>query len=333
MKTALKLLSGIIIFLSSISFITRNNEGTAIIKYRGYKNCIELRNSNVRVILGPQMGGRILSYELNGNNVLYEDPELDGVIYTPGERTPGTDAGRFDIGPEHLVPRRPALSVGKWEGKISGIREADLISQKDTSTGVQIIRNFRLDENSSRLYVTQTIRNVSETVKYYSHWSRTFAEGGGISLTPLNSRSRFPKGYLNIKAESGTGVMDYRPADEPNVRVRNGILEIIGAPGHPEFAMDVSDGWTAYITKDNQLFVKKFPVYPDRIYGEMSASNVVIWYNTQERMCEIEPIGPWETIRPGEQVSFTETWYLFDFKYPEDKIPDQEKIISILNNL
>ena len=60
---------------------------------------------------------------------------------------------------------------------------------------------------------------------------------------------------------------------------------------------------------------------------------MVIWYNTEERMCEIEPLGPLETIRPGEQVSFTETWYLFDFKYPEDKIPDQEKIISILNNL
>ena len=165
MKTALKLLSGIIIFLSSISFITRNNEGTAIIKYRGYNNCIELKNANVRVILGPEMGGRILSYELNGKNVLYTDPELDGVIYSPEKPNPGTDAGRFDIGPEQFVPRRPALSVGKWEGKITGTREADLISQKDTSTGVQIIRNFRLDDNSSRLYVTQTIRNVSRSYK------------------------------------------------------------------------------------------------------------------------------------------------------------------------
>ena len=61
------------------------------------------------------------------------------------------------------------------------------------------------------------------------------------------------------------------------------------------------------ITKDNQLFVKKFPVYPERVYGEMSTANACVWYNTEEWMCEIEPIGPMETIKPGEEASFTET--------------------------
>lgn len=329
MKKSMKYLALSIILLLSVAFTIENNEGASVIKYRGYNSCIELKNNNVRVVLCPELGGRILGYELNGKNVLYQNPEMDGKINEQKVVLRNPDGGRFDIGPEHIVPSRPALFLGKWTGEIRGKREADLISQKDTSTGVQLIRNFRLDDNSSRLYVTQTIRNTSNVTKYYCHWSRTFVKGGGISMTPLNSRSRFPKGYLIYGPGS---VMDFKPAEEANIRVRNGILEIIGAPARPKFVMDLEDGWLAYITKDNQLFIKKFPVYPNRVYGEMSGANVSIWYNKEE-MCEIEPIGPMETIRPGEQVSFTETWYLFDFKYPEDKKPDQEKITSLINKL
>ena len=330
MRNSIILLTVAFVLFISLAYVGKDYEGSAIVKYHGYDKCIELKNSDVRIVLGPDLGGRILGYELNGNNVLYHNPKQDGIIYKPGVTGINPDAGRCDIGPEMITPSRPALFLGKWEGEITGDREGRLISQKDTSTGVQLIRNFKLDERGSRLTYTQIIKNISNETKYYCHWSRTFVKGGGISLSPLNTRSRFPKGYLLY----GPGrVMDFRPADEPNVRERNGILEIIGAPGRPKFVFDLEVGWLAYITKDNQLFVKKFPVYPDRVYGEMSAANACVWYNTEELMCEIEPIGPMETIKPGEEVSFTETWYLFDYKYPEDKLPDQEKITSIISKL
>ena len=59
----------------------------------------------------------------------------------------------------------------------------------------------------------------------------------------------------------------------------------------------------AYITKDDQLFIKKYNVYPERVYGEMSAANACFYYNKEE-LCEIEPIGPLETIKPGDEASF-----------------------------
>jgi hypothetical protein len=313
---------------SLISCSETSNEGAAVISQYGYDNCIELTNSDVRVVLEPNIGGRVLIYELNGKNVLYRDSSQDGMIYKPGLRL-SPAGGRCDIGPEKTAPPRPALFLGKWDGKITGSREAQLISQKDTSTGVQLIRTFRLDERGSTLHYTQTIKNISDETKHYCFWSRTFVKGGGISLTPLNPRSRFPKGYLIY----GPGnVMDFLPKEEPNIRTRNGILEIIGAPERPKFVMDVSDGWLAYITKDDQLFVKKFNVYPDRIYGEMSAANVSIWYN-KDQVCEIEPIGPMETIRQGEEVSFSETWYLMDYPYPANQTPDQEELLAIIKDL
>lgn len=328
-KTSFKIVAVSIAFLISVSFTDNRHEGAAIIAEFGYNNCIELKNSDIRVVLEPNLGGRVLAYELHGKNVLYRDSIQDGLVYKRGVRIGDPSGGRSDIGPEKTTPNRPALFLGKWEGKITGRREAQLISQRDTSTGVQLIRNFRLEEHGSKLRYTQIIRNVSNETKYYCFWGRTFVKGGGISLTPLNPRTRFPKGYMIY----GPGnVMDFGPAAEPNVRVRNGILEITGAPQRPKFVMDVSEGWLAYITKDDQLFIKKFNVYPGRVYGEMSAANACVWYN-KEKMCEIEPIGPIETIRPGHEVSFTETWYLLDYNYPENLLPDQEQLVTIIKNL
>lgn len=301
--------------------------GTRIIMQNGYKNCIELSNSGTRVVLEPNVGGRILIYEYNGRNILYVNPEQNGQLYKPGEVFEGElCGGRFDIGPEMTIPKHPALFYGGWDGEIIGPREAWLISQQDTSTGVQLIRKFRLDEKTSRLEFTQIIRNVSQETRSYCHWSRTFAKGGGISLTPVNENSRYPRGYLIY---SPNNVMDYLPADEPNVAVRQGILEITGPPVRPKFVIDCPDGWLAYISRDNQLFIKKFMVFPDRQYGEMAANNASIWYY-KEQMCEIEPIGPMEILEPGEEASFTEVWWLLDYDYPVDRIADLEAVKNIL---
>lgn len=330
LNPALKVVPRIFLWMVLLGSCSRAGyEGVSLVTRNGYENCIELNNDEVRVVLEPNLGGRVLIYEKNGNNVLYINPDQDGVVYEAGKVIPHPSAGRFDIGPEKTIPKRPVLFFGPWEGRITGDREAIMISRKDSSTGVQLVRKFRLASVGSRLECTQVIRNISSETKRYCFWSRTFVEGGGISLTPLNPNSRYPKGYIIY----GPGnVMDFMPAEEPVIRVRQGILEIIGPPSRPKFIMDGEEGWMAYISRDDQLFVKKYPVYPDRMYGEMAAATASVWYNGEE-MCEIEPIGPMETIRPGGEVSFTETWFLLDYPYPEDGMPDLGKITGIIEKL
>ena len=306
------------VFLAVCCSNSPDRSGTRVIDQNGYSGCIELFNDNTRVVLEPNCGGRVLVYSLvgtNEKNILYIDPEQDGWVYSPDKTRINPSAGRCDIGPEMISPKRHALWLGRWDAEITGPRSAKLTSQKDASTGVQLKREFVLDEGSSHLRFTQTIINISNQTKRYCHWSRTFAVGGGICLVPLNPQSRYPKGYLLY----GPGnVMDYRPAEEPNIRVRDGILEIIGPPSRPKFAVDSLAGWIAYLARSNHLFVKRFPAFGDRAYGEMAGNSVSIWYK-EDLVCEIEPIGPWETIEPGKSASFTEDWWLFDYAYPEDK--------------
>lgn len=300
--------------------------GTRIVTELGNKNCIELSNETTRVVLEPNVGGRVLVYALKGNNVLYINAKLEGTPYVPGKPYGNPGAGRFFYGPEKTGPRSSQLFLGKWEGKITGPREAMMTSEIDTVTGVRLVRSFQLDETGSHLSCTQVIQNASKKVIRHYHWSRTFAKGGGISLTPLNPHSKYPKGYLVY----GPGnVLDFEPDDEPNVRTREGILEIIGAPGRPKFVMDCVEGWLAYITRDDQLFIKKFNIYPDRNYGDMAAPTVSVYYN-RETMCEVEPIGPLEILEPGEAAPFTEHWYLYDFTYPPDRMANLDEVKNMI---
>jgi hypothetical protein len=316
---------GCLLFFASLC---NGMPGARVVERNGYPGCVELFNDKMRVVLEPNWGGRVLAYSLNGVNALYVDPNQNGHTLSTGKRL-NPCGGRFDIGPEKITPQRDILWQGKWTAEITGSRSARMVSQVCPNTGVQLIRVFELSPKSSHLKCTQIIKNRMSTPQRYCHWSRTFAVGGGICLVPLSKKSRYPLGYLLY----GPGeVLDFQPASEPNIRVRDRILEILGLPSRPKFAIDCDQGWIAYVIRTNHLFIKTFEVDPERSYGEMAANNVSIWYNDNRR-CEIEPIGPWSVIDPDRSISYTEHWWLFDFPYPDDKTVDLNALKRMVNSV
>ena len=143
-----------------------NMPGTDRITYFGYEDCILLENAHTRVVL-TSSAGRILEYSHKGPNAIYLDPAQAGATFEGGDPPFGPTGGRLDIGPEMVIPAHPDLWLGQWESQITGPRSARLISKKDEPTGVQLIRDFQLAEDSAHLSVTQTIKNVSDSEK---HW-------------------------------------------------------------------------------------------------------------------------------------------------------------------
>jgi len=285
-----------------------------VVSHSGYSDCIELINESTRVVLCPAAGGRVLEYSLGGKNSLYLDPKQDGWVYKPGKGEIDPWGGRFDIGPEKIVPKHPDLWLGKWTSQIMGARSAKLISVEDEATGVQLIREFVLDKTSSRLMCTQIIKNVSDRTTGWCHWSRTMAVGGGICLIPLTEPSRFPAKYVMYGPGS---VINFAPKDA-NIRVRDGFLEILDTPKEPKLGMDSYAGWFCYLMKNDLMFVKRFVAHRNRVYNEMAGLTISIWYN-KDIMCELEPIGPMQTLRPGQSSAFTEEWYLASYKFPTDR--------------
>ena len=286
------------------------SESAKVVRYLNYDKAIELTNDKTKVVLCPQAGGRVLEYSLNGKNSLYLDEKE--AEWKPGKPGPAS-AGRFDIGPELVIPRRSTLWSREWTGEITGPRSARLTSQHDEATGVQLVRDFELDATTSHLSCTQTIMNVSTETKEWCHWSRTFALGEGICVIPLAGQSRFPNKY--VMYEEGA-LINARPAD-PNIRIRDGFLEILAAPRRPKLGFDSYAGWMAYAMKNDLLFVKKFKTFPDRVYNEAAGLTISVWYPEGARV-ELEPIGPRERLEPGQVGSFTEEWWLAPSEFPVD---------------
>ena len=286
---------------------------TSVISYFGYGGCLAMENAvGTRVVLGPLAGGRVLEYSLNGQNVIYLNPAQQGWRHKPGIPSVDPCGGRCDIGPERIMAPHPDLWLGDWSGELVGEGRARLTSALDRVTGVRLVREFTLAEDSSRLVFQQRIVNESDKPVSCCHWSRTLAVGGGIVLIPLTLDSRFPKNYIMY----GPGpVMNYQPID-PNIRIRDGFLEILGTPANPKLGMDSMAGWFGYLTRNNVLFAKRYPVYPERVYSEMAGLTISIWYFKNE-MCELEPIGPREMLAPGASATFSEEWSLCPFDFPK----------------
>ncbi len=291
-------------------------EGVRRVKVLNYPDCFELSNADTRVTLGHHVGGRVLEYSLHGQNALYLDPQEVKWGTPDGPKAPSS-AGRFDIGPEHVIPRREKLWAGEWRAEAIGPRAVRLTSQPDEATGVQLIREFRLDAKSSHLSCEQIIRNVSRETKHWAHWSRTFAVHGGIGVVPLTPDiKRFPTGFVMYTPGSDPGIM-YRPSD-PNVRVRGSFLEVLGPTRYPKLGFDSHAGWFAYVMPHGQAFVKRYASPRDGVYPEIAGLTLCFWYPQASVIpaCELEPHGPRNTIAPGASASYTEHWYLLPHKFP-----------------
>lgn len=290
--------------------------GVGRVQVLNYPDCFELSNADTRVTLGHQVGGRVLEYSLHGKNALYLDPREAGWGTPAGLKVPPS-AGRFDIGPEQVIPKRDKLWSGEWQAEAIGPRAVRLTSQPDDATGVQLIREFRLDAKTSHLVCEQIIRNVSREPKSWAHWSRTFAVHGGIGVVPLTPEiRRFPTGFVMYGPGPEPAIL-FRPTD-PSIRLRGAFLEVLGPARYPKLGFDSHAGWFAYVMPHDQAFVKRYASPRDGVYPEVAGLTLCFWYPPASVVpaCELEPHGPRQTIAPGESARYTEHWYLLPHKFP-----------------
>jgi hypothetical protein len=293
-------------------------EGARVISFYGFKDCIEVKNETARAVLCPASGGRVLEFSINGRNALWLNPDEAG-------KPNGASAGRFDIGPERILPQRNALFRGPYKGEINGARSARLTSGKDPSSGFQIVREFSLATDRPHLICKQTVINVSKETKQVCYWCRTFAQGQGICVVPVTGFSRMPKKHVIYDDHL---VINFAPKND-SITQREGFIIVDGPPEKPKLGFDSMSGWMAYLTRNDLMFVKRWQTFPNRVYGEMASLTLSIWYPAERPVCELEPIGPREILKPGERASFTEEWFLAPHKFPGSgskvNLPDVKK--------
>ena len=281
--------------------------------YGAWKNCLVLRGGDCKAVVVPAVGGRLMSYSINGENVLSDNPDARWGR-TPATSNIWSGGYQLDLGPElRGLPEHPWLWQGPWGWRVPRPYAVHVFSDPDSSAGVQLEKEFVIDPDTGELGVTQRIRNLLTNDVSFCLWDRTLCKGGGFVLVPLHSRSRFKAGWSQRR---GAQVSEYRydgdhPSDQ-RVRLLDGVLvaQARALPDANELKVgtDGDAGWIAY-ARGKILFVKYFPVFAKANYSD--GGNTVEFF-CDDRVAELNPLSPEMTLKPAGTYNFPEKWVFIE---------------------
>jgi hypothetical protein len=283
-----------------------------------WSRCLFMDSSEakVSVVMSPAIGGRIVSYSLNGDNILF-----DGATAGRKDMAGGYQC---DVGPETLdLPEHPTLWTGanSWQFKPWNVR---MMSEPDSVTGVQIDKEVTLEPDTGELGLTQWMKNTSTNQVAYCLWDRTLCQGGGFVLVPLNSNSFYPSGWAIHPEIDASFHLENGKYVSPHVKNMDGVL-VMEAKGAPtQIGADSRDGWIAYV-RGNLLFVKYFQVFPTADYTD-DANTVEVFCNDQ--VAELQLLSPEVKLRPMQNYSFPEKWTLIQLDRKVTSFKQARKLVD-----
>jgi len=312
-------------------------------QFLGWDACV-LENEFVRLVAVPDIGGRIMAFDLGAYPFFFVDPTLAGKLYTPeenqgdgslaawknygGDKTWPAPQG-WDTDDQWHGPPDPILDTGRYtvDGLHADGESAHLAmtSPPDPRTGIQITRAFTIRSDSSRVTLDLSFRNHSTRPVRWGIWdvaqlraerrnddgTVTF-EPECVVTTPVNSTSVFPRGF---------NVM-FGADDNPQWQV-DPVAGLFTAPylwQIGKVGLDSPAGWVAFSNSAaGYAFAELFEVQPGAHYPDGGAS-VEVWTvgagevgnlnyeGSGIYLMETEVLSPLRTIEPQTSIDFRITW-------------------------
>ncbi len=311
--------------------------------FRGWEACY-LENEYIQLVAVPDIGGRVMAYDLGPHPFLFVDPNLAGKLFTPEENMgDGSLAAWKNYGGDKTWPAPqgwesdeqwhgppdPILDTGRYSleklAASSSSAMVRMVSPPDMRTGLQIKRQFKLFPGSSRVQVDLTFLCLAEQPVRWSIWDvvqlraeRRQADGSlghdptCSVTTPLNPNSRFPRGYNVMFGDEDNPQWG---TDESGKLFKAQYLWEIGKVG-----IDSPAGWIAFSQPtEGYAFTERFQYEPGADYPDDGVT-VECWTvgsgqvanldyaATHIYLMETEVLGPLRTIQPGQSTTFSIEW-------------------------
>ncbi|HEY3397262.1 MAG TPA: hypothetical protein VGM19_06320 [Armatimonadota bacterium] len=260
---------------------------------------LQLTNGLVTVVVVPAAGGRILSYQLGKYEYMYRDAASGKAAQTGGDAARPVNAkGEIQGG---------ALE-GAWQGQVTTaagtFAEVKLTSPEDkTGAGVALTRTLRLYAGSTRLQVTDTLRNLSDK-------PATWALGATTRLVAAGSGQA--RAFLPVTAAPGHPTGFWSPAgaaDGQATALNEGKLLQVATDGKPgRIDAHLRDGWVAYSeTVANHVLVRRFSPTAGGDYPGGASAAVTLPGKTS--YLALSSSTPLQSLPAGGELTLTQDWY------------------------
>lgn len=314
--------------------------------FRGWKG-ITLSNGLISLTAVPDIGGRVMAYDLGDYQFLYVDRGLAGKLFTPAEHM-GPDGAMVhwkNYGGDKTWPSPQGWSSqDQWPGppdavldsgrytvtllrqNPDGSAEIEMTSPPDTErTGIQIIRHFQIFPGSSRVRQTLTFRNVSQRTVRWSIWDVNQLRGekinpdgslelqeGCVMTTKLNPHSRFPRGFYVMFADEKNP--QWQVDRERGLFTAEYLWEI-GKVG-----IDSVCGWIGFTNRAQKVaLAEQYTVFEGQEYPDQGVSlecwtvgrgsvSGLNYEGSGIYLMEAEVLSPLYVFQPGDSRSFTIEW-------------------------
>ncbi len=276
------------------------------VAYRGWKNCCRISNGKVELIVTTDVGPRVIRFgSIGGQNLFKEYAAFLGK--RGGKKWVNYGGHRLWHAPEDekrtYCPDNSPVTVEQCAGQVRFIQPVE------TMTGIQKEIDIKLAPNCACVNVVHRLRNTGAWPVELAPWALSVMAPGGTCVIPLPARGTHPKDLL-----PGNMLTLWRYTDMSDRRWTWGRKYILlrqdtSPKSTPQkFGALVTDGWAGYAL-NGQLFVKKFACVAGASYADYGCNFETF---TNHEMLEVETLGAFTKIEPGQVVEHAETWSLFD---------------------
>lgn len=282
-------------------------------RYTGWEECVFLNASEVPVqaIIIPAVGGRIINFSYDNDNILFENAASAGRTLSDNKGPFWASGYQCDVGPElGHIPKHDQLWIGPYTWKAPGDYSIQLSSEVDPNLGLATEKQILMSPDTGELGIVQRLRNESGSTKEYCLWDRSLCKGGGFALFPLNKHSRFKAGWSQRMTVGTNYIYNGDSPSLPQVHILDGVLVTETFGEASKVGADSDAGWVAY-ARGKLLFVKYFPYNRKGTYSD-GGNSVEVYFD--QRVAEIEPLSPQTKLESGQNFSFPEKWVLIPLK-------------------
>ncbi len=291
------------------------------IKYKGWKNTIEISNQDIKILIVPETG-RIIYYGFSkSENIFYENQELEGVVFKSDEyykkdniiQAPNIGGNRvlpcseeyFNkiTGSRHIPD--PYINASSY--KVSSLKNGVVLeSPVSKLLGIQIKRTITISKKGTEVKIAQELikkapaKNEELEQIPLTIWSLTKIKTPNTSYLPIHKKSIFNNGFL-IPVWP-----DAKNSAEVNVSVNDAILELKSTKKLPQKVGSDARKWVGGFL-ENTLFIEEFTFNSREKYPD-NGTSVTIFGN--DLFTELECLSPEKTLKIGEKINYNLKWSL-----------------------
>ncbi|HET9910000.1 MAG TPA: hypothetical protein VFQ23_25350 [Anaerolineales bacterium] len=280
--------------------------------FHGHKSVI-LENVHFQVECLAQAGPRVVRLipAWTGENLFAEVPDF----------TTKTTLGEYQYFGGHRLWYAPESLSRTYSPDSHGISIKEvqdglrLTGMDEPGTGIQKTLTIQISPTRSFIILQHKLQNNGRATVRLAPWAITMLRPTGVAILPQQHGNLDDDGVMPNRRFA---LWPYSRWDDVRLQLGDEFVIIKGDNTNSsplKLGYFNPHGWLGYLCND-VFFVKRFGVRRDKEYADYGSNSEIY---TNDRITELESLGPILDLNPHEDVVHTETWEVYrDTDIPQD---------------